>query len=105
MFVQIEVLVVPDCPNHPIALTRVQTALAVAGIVDAVVRTKVIVELAQAETVGMHGSPTILIDGRDPFAVDDSAASISCRLYRSTTGTSGCPTVDEFVEAINASLS
>ena len=99
---QIDVLVVPDCPNRPDAVTRVHTALAVAGIKDAAVRTLLVVDLAQAEIWGMHGSPTILIDGRDPFAVDESPASISCRLYRSASGTSGCPSVDELVEAINA---
>jgi hypothetical protein len=104
-WVHIDVLAVPDCPNLPDALTRVDTALATLGITDAVVCTRLAVELAEAEALGMRGSPTILIDGRDPFAIEDAPASISCRLYRSTTGMSGCPTVDEIVVALNATAS
>ena len=33
----------------------------------------------QAARRGMHGSPTILIDGIDPFAVPGQPASVSCR--------------------------
>ena len=102
---QIDLLVVPNCPNHSDALTRVHAALATLDVDDVAVRTREVVDLAQAEALGMHGSPTILLDGIDPFAVQDSAASISCRLYRSTTGLSGCPTIDELVEAINATAS
>ena len=101
---QIDVFAVPDCPNLSDAVTRVHTALARAGIKDAAVRTRVVVDLAEAEIFGMRGSPTILIDGRDPFAADESPASISCRLYRSASGMSGCPSIDELVEAINATV-
>lgn len=103
--VQIDVLVVPDCPNQADAETRVHTALAVVGITSASVHTRLVLDLAQAEALGMQGSPTILIDGRDPFVVDGSPASISCRLFRSATEVSGCPTVDELVEAISARTS
>ena len=34
----------------------------------------------EAARYGMQGSPTILIDGRDPFAEPGAAASLSCRL-------------------------
>ncbi|MCU1504791.1 MAG: hypothetical protein JWM12_4145 [Ilumatobacteraceae bacterium] len=54
-------------------------ALAAIGTNDAAVLTCVVTDLTQAETLGVHGSPTILIDGRDPFTAADSAPSISCR--------------------------
>lgn len=103
--VQIDVLAISDCPNLRPVLNRVHTALANVGINDAAVCTFVVVDLAQAEAVGMHGTPTILIDGRDPFAVEDSVPSLSCRLYRSATGMSGGPTVDDLVEAMNRTVS
>lgn len=34
----------------------------------------------------MTGSPTLLIDGTDPFAVPGQAPGLSCRLYRDETG-------------------
>lgn len=35
---------------------------------------------------GTHGSPTILVDGTDPFAGPAQLASVSCRLYRDHDG-------------------
>ena len=43
----------------------------------------------------MHGSPTLLVDGTDPFAVPGQPPSLSCRLYRDAAGRmSGAPTVE-----------
>ena len=43
----------------------------------------------------MHGSPTLLVDGTDPFAVPGQPPSLSCRLYRDAAGRmSGTPTVE-----------
>ncbi|MEU4272848.1 hypothetical protein [Streptomyces sp. NPDC026092] len=40
----------------------------------------------------MYGSPTILIDGTDPFAPPGAVPSLSCRLYRNPDGAvSGVP--------------
>jgi hypothetical protein len=42
----------------------------------------------------MHGSPTLLIDGQDPFADPDTPSSLSCRLYRAPDGRQqGAPSV------------
>jgi hypothetical protein len=37
----------------------------------------------------MTGSPTLLLDGRDPFARAGQEPAISCRLYRDADGRSG----------------
>jgi hypothetical protein len=34
----------------------------------------------------MPGSPTLLVDGVDPFAAAHQAPSLSCRLYTDETG-------------------
>lgn len=41
---------------------------------------------ANAVSLGMYGSPTLLIDGADPFAEPTSAPTMSCRLYRDNSG-------------------
>jgi hypothetical protein len=42
----------------------------------------------------MHGSPTLLVDGQDPFAQPGAATAVACRLYRSEDGQlEGAPTV------------
>ena len=49
----------------------------------------------------MHGSPTILVDGIDPFAEPGQPASVSCRLYRHGNGqVDGAPSVSQLRQAI-----
>ena len=98
-------LVVPDCPNQSLALARVHAALEASGISDSTVHETTVVDLDHAVTVGMHGSPTILINGRDPFADQGSVSSISCRLYRPPAGTEGCPGVQQLIDALRSSAS
>ena len=52
----------------------------------------------QARQVGMHGSPTILLGGCDPF--DGVEASLACRLYRNGSTVDGAPSVAALVEAL-----
>lgn len=55
-----------------------------------------------AEQLGFHGSPTILVDGRDPFAEGDEPAGLSCRLYQTPEGQAGAPTVEQLREVFGA---
>ena len=95
--VEIDILYVPDCPNRAAARSRVAAALDDAGV-TAEVREVEVATVADAARLGMHGSPTILVDGRDPF--DGPEASMSCRLYRSVDGLAGTPTVEQLVAVL-----
>ncbi len=87
------VLSVPDCPNTAVLLDRVHTALA-DGTAD--LATIVIDDAEQARRWGMTGSPTLLVDGVDPFATAGGDPSVSCRLYRTADGAvSGAPAVTD----------
>ncbi|MFF0446266.1 alkylmercury lyase family protein [Streptomyces sp. NPDC004609] len=56
---------------------------------------------AEAARLGMTGSPTVLIDGTDPFTTPGTPASVSCRLYRGPDGTvDGAPSVPELRRAL-----
>jgi len=93
----IELLYFPECPNWEVAAQRldeVAEALGV-GVVRHIVGTD-----AEAERVGFRGSPTILIDGRDPFARGDEPVGLSCRVYRTPEGLAGAPTVEQLVAAL-----
>jgi hypothetical protein len=48
-----------------------------------------------ADQVGFHGSPTILIDGRDPFITGVELVGMSCRVFRTEDGIQGAPTEAE----------
>lgn len=96
----IDVLVVPDCPNTPVMIERLAQALA--GRTDVQVETRVIDTVEQAERWGMHGSPTVLVDGRDPFAAPGTPASVSCRLYQDEDGrTQGAPSLARLRQALD----
>src|SRR4051812_13884522 len=88
---RITVLTVPDCPNAPVVRERITAALA--GRVAQVELVEV-TEEAEAARWGMTGSPTVLLDGGDPFAAAGAVPSVSCRLYRDEDGRiEGAPSV------------
>ncbi len=59
------------------------------------------VETAEdAERLGFIGSPTVLIDGSDPFAAPGSPVGLACRLYVTPEGLAGSPTVDQLAEVL-----
>lgn len=98
---RVEVLTVPDCPNGP--AVRRHLAEALAGRPGVSVKHRVVSTSEEAARHGMHGSPTILIDGRDPFAEPGAAASLSCRLYRNAGGRAmGAPSAAQLREALAA---
>ncbi|MFJ1551756.1 organomercurial lyase [Streptomyces sp. NPDC088246] len=86
---RITVLTVADCPNVQPALERVTAAL---DGRQAQVELVEVADEGEAARLGMYGSPTVLIDGTDPFAPPGAVPSLSCRLYRDADGTvSGVP--------------
>lgn len=97
--VRIDVLHVASCPNVALTRARLQAALARAAVTASVCYVEVDTEDDAAST-GMRGSPTILIDGADPFADGDSAPSLSCRLFRNGHGIEGAPSLDALIEAL-----
>ena len=78
------------------SLTGAETTAIEASLVET--------EVANAEEaarVGMAGSPTVLIDGHDPFA-PQGGGSLACRLYRVGDRLDGAPSVAQLLEALTA---
>ena len=78
----LEILQVPGCPGADLLAARLDGLLA--G--RAPVTRRVVTSQADAERLGMTGSPTLLADGADPFARPGLLPAISCRLYRDEHG-------------------
>ena len=97
----IELLYVPDCPYRSLARDHLDLALSSTRL-PAVVREREVRSSEEAAWLGMRGSPTILIDGEDPFAGPPERAGLSCRLYRGEAGLSGAPTVSQLVDALGS---
>lgn len=53
----------------------------------------------EADGLSFHGSPTVLINGEDPFAEPSAAVGLMCRLYQTVAGFAGSPTHEQLVEA------
>ncbi|MFF2658471.1 thioredoxin family protein [Kitasatospora sp. NPDC058032] len=86
---RITVLTVAGCPNARPAVELVEAALEGR---EAEVELVEVRDEAEAVERGMYGSPTVLVDGTDPFAPPGAVPSLSCRLYRGADGTvSGVP--------------
>jgi hypothetical protein len=96
-----QVLYFPGCPNWRAADERLREALMLAGREDVRVQHRQVTTAEEAEAAGFRGSPTVLIDGRDPFADPASPAGLSCRVFRTEAGPAGAPTVEQLLAVLS----
>jgi hypothetical protein len=99
--VRVELLYFDGCPNWREADRRLSAALDELGS-DEVVTYGKVSDPDEAERLQFGGSPTILIDGRDPFAEPDAPVGMSCRVFRTDEGLAGAPTVEQLVQVLAA---
>jgi len=98
---RVELLYFKDCPSWKIAHTRVAETLRSTG------RDHIAVDLHRVETpvqatrLKFIGSPTIRIDGSDPFAAGDEPVGLACRLYDTPVGRAGSPTAAQLVGVLS----
>ena len=103
MGVQVSLVHVDDCPSWQLADARLAEALLLVGRPDVVVERLLISTDAEAQAARFRGSPSVLIDGEDPFEGDAVPLyDLTCRLYRTEAGLSGSPTVDDLVAVLRA---
>jgi hypothetical protein len=84
---KIEVLYVPNCPNHAVALERLREILAGESL-EAHLNEVLVSSTAMAQSLRFPGSPTIRINGRDIEPQEEETASfgLMCRLYADGNG-------------------
>jgi len=88
------------CPNWSIAAERLATiAVDRPGIT---VNHRLVETLEEAEAIGFRGSPSILVDGVDPFADQSADVGLACRVYMTPAGLAGSPTLEQLRNAIPA---
>ncbi|MBI1378544.1 MAG: thioredoxin family protein [Frankiales bacterium] len=88
------------CPNWTVAQERLLEALRRAGHDDVSIVLRRVETHEDAVAANFRGSPSFLINGTDPFPTGEGAPGLSCRVYRSPTGLSGCPSVEDLVTAL-----
>ncbi len=78
---------------------RLREALNLSGISQPIEH-RLIETPEEAGECHFAGSPSILLNGRDPFTAPSSEVGLTCRLYPTPGGPAGVPTVEQLVAAI-----
>ena len=99
---RVELLYFDGCPSWQETERRLHDALASAGV-DASVARVAVTTPEDAERLRFRGSPTLLLDGVDPFAEPDDPVGLSCRVFRTPEGLRGAPTVEQLADALRRS--
>ncbi|WP_173054816.1 DF family (seleno)protein [Phytohabitans houttuyneae] len=96
----VQLLTVPHCPHAEPAAAVLRQALDEAGLTDVPVTTVTVDTDEDATRLRFLGSPTILINGRDPFPGAGQPPGLACRLYPHPSGLSGIPPINPIRQAL-----
>lgn len=89
---RVELLYFDDCPNWRDADDLLRR---VAHEVDFELTRRLVDTPERAEALQFRGSPSILVDGIDPFATGHEPVGLSCRIYQTPQGPAGSPTLEQ----------
>ena len=76
------------CPNWQTTDTRLR---ALADELGFRIAYRELTSPEEAEELSFHGSPTVLVDGHDPFPAAGQP-ELACRIYQTPAGPAGAPT-------------
>jgi hypothetical protein len=88
------------CPNWQDAVALVRSVLDAAGLAGVPIELELVETESDAERLGFIGSPTVLVDGRDPFDPGGAPVDLACRVYRTSEGLRGIPARGELEQAL-----
>jgi len=97
--IPVALLYFEGCPNWRVADERLKEALARVGQPDGPIEYLTVTTPEQAAELRFRGSPTVLVNGWDPFLDGDAPVGLSWRVYRTHGGLAGSPTAEQLVEA------
>lgn len=96
---EIELRYFEDCPNWRATSALLGALIEELGL-EATVRIRRVDTAEEAEALEFRGSPTVMIDGEDPFADPGAPFGLTCRIYRTDTGFAGAPSAAQLREAL-----
>ena len=99
---RVELLTTPDCPYATLAGALITMTLNELGLLHTSVLTTVIDTTAEAIRRNFTGSPTIVINGVDPWAHPDEEPGLACRDQSSSPA--GLPTPQGLAQALCAAV-
>lgn len=86
------------CPNWQTTADHLETL--VNQGVDASIGYELIDSHQAAIAQRFRGSPSVLIDGVDPFANENAPVGLACRIYPTEAGYAGSPSLSQLQHAI-----
>jgi len=98
--VEARIIYFASCPDWRVARERLSQAIELAGIGAVSVAVRCIITGHEATVGGLCGSPTILIDGDDPFAGPYPRAGIYRRRFATEAGPDVAPSVAQLVAVL-----
>lgn len=91
------------CPHWQAMHDRLREALRAEGMAKVEPILERVETAEDAERLRFIGSPTILVDGRDPFAGGtETSFGLTCRVYQTPQGLAGSPTLEQLRTALRA---
>ena len=97
----VELLVIPECPGADEAEVLLRTALDDIGLTGTTYTVEVIDSDEAARSRGFAGSPAFVVDGTDLFGRDDTArGSLACRVYPTPDGPRNVPALRDLRRAL-----
>ncbi len=99
---RVEIQYIDDCPTWRDTEALVRDAAVQLGI-ELETSLRRVATADEAVELSFRGSPTILIDGTDPFLDELAPIGLACRIYETDDGFAGAPTAAQVTEALAAS--
>ena len=98
--VRVTLQYVPGCRHRDLIEARLRQTIDRSGAQVETITAELVDTPEAAERLGFHGSPTILIDGHDPFEDESVAVGFACRLYQTEVGPDGAPSAAQLEAAL-----
>lgn len=95
---QVTLVYFDGCPNWQVADERLGQLAREYGFT---VEYRKVETPEEAERTAFAGSPTVLIDGTDPFATGEEPTGLACRVYDTEDGQQGAPSLEQLRSALN----
>ena len=88
------------CPSWRVAEDRLRQFLKELGRADMRIEFERVETVQRAQEVAFRGSPTVLVNGEDPFLSQDVQVGLACRIYRTEQGPEGAPSLAQLRAAL-----
>ena len=99
----VSLLYFDGCPNHHDTRALLNVLLDEAGW-DGAIQMVNVDSAERAEELEFRGSPTVLLNGNDPFLDTEAPFGLSCRIYLTDEGYRGTPSEQGLRAAIAANI-